>query len=303
MSTIAYKERAKPRLLDIYEALYKRMKLSNDDYQYYMSLKKGFEGECRFDDEYTDALDSHSLVLNDLLLKHNRSIFQIDSLVICSDRILLFEVKNYQGVHHWGPVTFTKTTGTTLENPTLQLQKTRARLEILLAALKIQMRIEAYIAYVNPEFTLLGAQRNEDYLLPSQLPHYFKTLQLKGKLEPEQSRLADMLKKLHNPDNFVDEMPEFCYEKLHKELVCSACGSAVHFKGGKSVLCPVCKKKSSARKIIKQNVEEFRLLFPNEKVTTSRIADWCGVANKDCVYRILKSNYRPIGKGQGRYYV
>jgi hypothetical protein len=172
---MAYKERTKPRLLCIYEALAKRMKLSPDDHYYLLNMDGGFGGELGLD-VHTDAFDSCCLVLNELQLRHNRSSIQIDTLVICPDKLLLYETKNYKGVHRWGPLTFLKLSGVTLENPSIQLRRTQARLEVLLTALKIQMPIEAYVVYINPEFTLMGAQENEDYLLPSQIPDYFQKL-------------------------------------------------------------------------------------------------------------------------------
>jgi hypothetical protein len=56
-------------------------------------------------------------------------------------------------------------------------------------------------------------------------------------------------------------------------------------------------------KTIAHNIEEFRLLFPDEKLTTPRMAEWCGMVNKDRVYRVLRKNYRAVGKGYGRNYV
>ena len=120
---MAYKERTKPRLLCIYEALAKRMKLSPDDHYYLLNMDGGFGGELGLD-VHTDTLDSHCLVLNDLQLKHNRSSIQIDTLIICPDQLLLYETKNHKGIHNWGPLTFTKSTGATLENPSIQLKRT-----------------------------------------------------------------------------------------------------------------------------------------------------------------------------------
>ena len=299
---MAYKERTKPRLLCIYEALAKRMKLSPDDHYYLLNMDGGFVGELGLD-VHTDTLDSHCLVLNDLQLRHNRSSFQIDTLVICPDKLLLYETKNHKGVHNWGPLTFTKPTGATLENPSIQLKRTQARLEMLLSALKIQMPIEAYVVYINPEFTLMGAQENADYLLPSQIPHYFQEIPVSGEIGPEQQRLADTLIRMHNPRYFAEELPSIDYGKLRKDLFCLACGSAVRLDSIKSVYCQVCQKRERTTKTIAHNIEEFRLLFPDEKVTTPRMAEWCGMKNKDRIYRVLCNSYQAVGKGHGRHYV
>lgn len=57
---IAYKERTKPLQLRIYEILRFHMNLDNNDYYYYLNLKKGFVGECKFD-KNTERLSSNFL--------------------------------------------------------------------------------------------------------------------------------------------------------------------------------------------------------------------------------------------------
>ncbi|WP_408009949.1 nuclease-related domain-containing protein [Pseudalkalibacillus sp. A8] len=57
-----------------------------------MNLEKGFQGEVRFDERIAPILNGR-LVLNDLLLEHHNTQFQIDSLVISLKTNYLFEVK------------------------------------------------------------------------------------------------------------------------------------------------------------------------------------------------------------------
>lgn len=115
-------------------------------------------------DVHTDSLDSRCLVLNDLQLRHNRISIQIDTLVICPDKLLVYETKNHKGDHLWGPLTFRKPSGATMENPSLQLNRTMARLGVLLAELKIEMPIEGFVVFINPEFNLLSNRKIEGIL-------------------------------------------------------------------------------------------------------------------------------------------
>lgn len=154
VSTIAYKERTKPKLLRIYDVLSNRMILSDDDHYYHLHLDKGFDGEHGLDG-VTEPLSSHCLVLNDLQLEFRKSPFQVDTLLICTDKIRLYEVKNYEGVHTWAEDKLIKATGVYLENPKIQLQRTKVKLELLLQSLSCQMQVEAYVVFINPEFTLL----------------------------------------------------------------------------------------------------------------------------------------------------
>lgn len=302
MKIIAYKERTKPKILRIYEVLSTRMKLDREDHLYYLNLQKGFEGECLFD-ELTEPLSANCLILNDLLLEHRHSSFQIDTLLVCADKLILFEVKNYEGVHNWGAEKFSKSTGTVMENPYLQLQKTKVKLEILLQSMSCQMRVEPYVVYVNPEFTLLEAQSNENCILPSQMNTYFRTMQMKVRPNADQQRLANALTKMHNPDYPINKMPEYRFEQLRKGLSCPNCSSLIESFIGHYMRCQTCGERINVKKAIKNNIDDFRILFPNQKVTTNRMSDWCGSGDKDRIYRVLVENYLPKGKNHGRYYV
>ena len=82
--------------LQILRSLNSRMDLSDKEKQHYFNLKKGYEGELMFD-ALTEKLQCDCLILNDLLLKLNQTIFQIDTIIIFPETIYLFEVKNFEG--------------------------------------------------------------------------------------------------------------------------------------------------------------------------------------------------------------
>lgn len=276
------------------------MHLSNDDYYYYLNLLKGFEGEMRFD-ELIEKLKEYCLILNDLQLEIRRSSFQIDALLIFSGKILLCEIKNYEGVHYWGKDKFTKLNGVAMENPALQLQKTRVRLELLLQELGCKMEVEAFVVYINPEFTLLGAPADERLLLLSQLSGYFGNLFMGAKPTAEQKKLADALVKLHKPD-YPSKMPEYCYDNLNKGIPCTACSALLETFNGHRQTCANCGKKVNVKNAIKTSISDFRLLFPNEPITSSRMADWCGIGRRDRIFRILREEFTAKGSGKTRYY-
>ena len=299
---IAYKERTKPKLLRIYEVLSTRMSLDWENQQYYLNHQKGFEGEGVLD-ESTETLPPGCLVLNDLLLEHRNSFFQIDALLVCADTLVLLEAKNYEGVHYWGAEKFTKSTGTVLENPYLQLQKSKVKLEILLQSLSCRMKVEAYVVYVNPEFILLQAQNNDNYILPSQIHSYLRTLKLNSQPNAEQKRIADVLVRLHKQDYPATKLPVYQYEHLRKGLSCFSCNALMTSFIGHYMHCPACGERMNVKRLIKNGIDDFRILFPEQKVTTNRLSDWCGSGDKDRIYRVLKENYQAKGNNHGRHYV
>lgn len=277
------------------------MNLSSDDYYYYLNLLKGFEGERRFD-EFTEKLKEFCLILNDLQLEIRRSSFQIDTLLISFDRIILFEIKNYEGVHYWGKDKFTKLNRVVMENPALQLQKTRVRLEMLLLELGCEMEVESFVVYINPEFTLLGAPADERLLLPSQISGHFGNLRVDAAPTAEQIKLAESFVKIHKPD-YPSKMPEYRYDQLTKGIPCTACGALLETFSGHRQSCAKCGKRVNVKNAIKTSISDFRLLFPNEPVTSARMTDWFGIGRRDRIFRVLREEYATKGSENMRYYV
>lgn len=278
------------------------MHLEREDYFYYLALKKGYEGELKFD-TYTAMLKCHCLILNALQLEVGRSSFQIDALLLSADKIFIYEVKNFEGVHYWGKEKFTKETGSGMENPTLQLVKAKVRLELLLQKLGCHLPVEARVIYINPEFTLLNAPDDEPFLLLSQLPAHLRAVQKTARLSPALAEWAADLARLHDPDYMGSEPPAYSFQKLRKGMACPDCLGLMTLYRGHNPLCRRCGKKRAFKVTLEKAVEDFSLLFPEEKITTNRIAEWCGIKNRDRVYRILKAKYQPVGQGQGRYYI
>src|SRR5699024_5059442 len=83
--------------LHILNRLNPRMTFSTHDQHHYENLLKGYKGERQFYHLLRDELSTTCIVLYDLLLEYNHTYFQIDCLIIYSDTIILFEVKNYEG--------------------------------------------------------------------------------------------------------------------------------------------------------------------------------------------------------------
>lgn len=278
------------------------MRLEKKHYNYYLNFDKGFVGECGIDGQ-TEQLGPNCLVLNDLQLEIRLAPFQIDTLLIGSNKIVLLEIKNFEGVHQWGERKLTKDSGLSLENPTLQVLKTQTRLEFLLESLGCQMRVEAYVVFINPEFTLFNAPNDAGYILPSQIPDFFRILQKQlTKPNAEQHKLANALVNLHDPE-YPCKMPEYSFDKLRKGIPCPKCGTLAEIFKGHYQTCANCGQRMNVKRGIKASIEEFRILFPEEKIITSRMLEWCGSGDKACVYRVLKEEYQAIGKNSGRYYV
>ncbi len=297
------KPRTISRELRALRSLNARMILPPKDRKHYFNLEKGFQGELLFD-EFTARLQNDLFVLNDLLLEVNNHIFQIDTLIITQSIIYPFEVKNYEGDYVFESRSFQSLNKKEIENPLDQLKRSKTLLRQLLQNLRIQLPIEGFVTFVNPAFTLYQAPLNEPIVFPTQINRLMNKLnETPSKLTPLHRKLADQLISLHLNDSPFTRLPSYSYDQLIKRIICSRCYSFMMPLGENKLICERCEYEEDAVSAILRSVEEIKLLFPNIKITTNIVSEWCQIfASKKKISRILKENYSLKGYGQWSYY-
>jgi hypothetical protein len=90
---------------------------------------------------------------------------------------------------------------------------------------------------------------------------------------------------------------------MKKGVPCPNCGTLKDTFRGQHQICDECGKKINMNEAIRTGISDFRLLFPDGKITTSRITDWCGVGDQNRISNILKSEFQVMGKNRGRYFI
>ena len=298
-----YKSRAESNELLILRALNTRMTLSNKDKQYYFNLQKGYEGEVMFD-SFIEKLQCECLILNDLLLKINNTTFQIDTLII-SDTIYLFEVKNYEGDYYYESDKLYKKPKSEMINPLHQLSRSESLLRQLLQSLGFNLPIEASVIFINSEFTLYQAPLNKPFIFPTQIKRYLRKLNdHPPKLKERHKILADQLIALHIENSPFTQLPSYEYDQLQKGITCLECHSFSIYVEGKYCVCMECGHKELVPAAVMRSVKEFKLLFPNQKITTNVIHDWCRVVeSKKRIKSILEKNFKIIDINRWSYFI
>ena len=298
-----YKQRAIPSELLILKNLDTRMRLDEKDKQYYANLKKGYEGEVMFD-RLIEKLTCECLILNDLLLKQNNTLFQIDTLLITQDSLYLYEVKNYEGDYYYDSDRLYKKNQKEIINPLIQLNRTESLFRQLLKHLGYPTSIFASVVFINPEFTLYQSPLNKPFIFPTQINRHLKELNtVPSKLTDDHKRLADKLLSLHVMDSPYRELPSFEYNELRKGVICGECLSFLNSVKGMQFSCSNCGHREEIATAVMRNVREFRLLFPDHKLTTNIIHEWCKeIVSKRRITRILQKNFKIKGVHQWTYY-
>ncbi len=296
--------RQKSLELRILEVLRPRMKLAGEDELRYLSLTKGYEGEIFFD----NVMDNYSkdwLVLKNLLFEMNHSLFQVDTLVIYHDLIHLFDVKNFEGDFFIEGDKWYSANKKEVTNPLHQLQRCERLFLRLLHESNCYLPIQSYLPFVNPEFYLYQARLNQPFIFLPQLKRFLSKLCSRPvKLQKSHFALAEKLLAL-NIENYRNmKLPIYTFEMLRKGIICERCHQFVELLNDKMVICRHCGKIEGIHPAVLRSVEEFRLLFPEEKVTTKAVFEWCnGTASERIIQKDLKESYRICGKSKGVYYV
>jgi hypothetical protein len=299
------KSRSESEELMVYTYLNTRLKLSDNEKFHYVNLQRGYEGEQLFDQMATCILEER-YIINDLLLKTNGSYFQIDTLMISQGVIHLIDIKNYQGDFYLEEdKLFAVSSGKEYKNPIIQLKRSTTLLRQLLQNLKLNYLVDASIIFINPEFTLYQAPMDQPIIFPTQINRFFKDLNnTTSKLYDGHRSLAQKLISLHQTKNPYTTYPEYCNEQLQKGTYCKTCKSFLVSIKNQSLVCENCGEKEKVEAAILRNVKEFVFLFPEKKITTQIIDEWCKLdIHKRTVCRTLKKHFKTFGTTRDTYFI
>jgi hypothetical protein len=283
-----------------------RMKLSFDDVNYLKYLEKGFEGEKKFDEILIRNLTGNWLLLNDLLFEHNRNFSQVDSLAISNGKIHHFEVKNNEGDHFIKGESWYHINKTEIKNPYQQLKRCETLLRGLLHNLRVNDVLESNLVFVNSDFFLYNAPMNLPIIYPPQINRYINNLNLKTtSLKDSDYRLAEKLLSLHIDKSPFTRKPFYHFEQLEKGIVCGRCQSlTTEIKALGRLICRNCGFEEDVMNGVLRNVEIFKFLFPERKITTEAIYEWCKViGSRKTIRRILTENLQHMGSTRSTYFV
>lgn len=295
--------RKESKELKFYKFLSKRVVLSEKELKYLENLEIGFQGESSFDC-WIDKLKSDVIVLKDLLLEHNNTYFQIDSLLITCTKTYIFEVKNYKGDFYIENDKWKTRSGIEIKNPLLQLKRTESLLRQVLQPLSNNQPIESYLVFMDHNFFLYNTTLDLPIIFNHQLNSFFNDLTLrKASLKSTHKQLASYITSKHLDGSPFFQLPEIDFESLTKGIICPNCSQVMALKSRSKLSCLECRFVEHVDSGVQRNVEEFRVLFPTLKVTTDFISRWCTVVPPRAIRRILLKNFKKVGASSDVYFI
>ncbi|MEW9110126.1 MAG: nuclease-related domain-containing protein [Cytobacillus gottheilii] len=294
-----------PKELRIHQHLNSRMELNEKEIQQYRNLEKGYEGEVVFS-ELLEPLGENGTLLFDLLLEQNQTLFQIDASLLLNNEVYLFEVKNYCGDFYMDGEILRTISGNEVKSPILQVKRSESLMRRLLSDMGgSAVKLHYYIVFVNPEFTLYQAPPSLKAIFPTQINRFIGKLKSQpAQISTKQEKLAEKLMERHIDNSPYRRLPEYDYGKLGKGVVCLGCGSLeTKTFNRKQLICEHCSTTETILEAILRSINEYILLFPSEKVSTTIIYDWCGgMFSKKLIWSILSKKFTKRGSGVSTFY-
>ncbi|MBT2639524.1 NERD domain-containing protein [Bacillus sp. ISL-39] len=298
------KARTEPMELITLRHLSRKTELSPQDKFQLWTMEKGFTGEMIFD-RMTENLAEERYIIDDLLLQVNNSYFQLDKVIIAQDGVYLIDVKYHEGDYYLdGDKLYSVRTSREYKNPVIQLTRSETLFRQLLQNLKMNQLVRASVIFNNPEFTLYQAPMDQPIILPTQVNRFLKELNCTpSKLDDSHKKLAQALLSLHQVKNPFATQPAYQYDQLEKGMYCRECGSLNTEVNDYDLVCGKCGKQERIEKAIVRHIEEIKVLFPEKKITTQIVYEWCNrKVSRRTFLRVLKKHYVLVGKTSDSYF-
>jgi hypothetical protein len=296
-----FRQRLEKLELIILRELKARMVFSESEELTFFTVTKGYEGELK-SDVWLKGLAEDWLILNDLLFEYRGSLFQIDTLIIAYEKMFLLDVKNFEGDHSIKEDKWYTSSGKPEKNPLHQLERCETLLKQLINELGYKIPVESYLIFINPEFHLYQTTNHPAIIFPSQLTRFLKKLNTKPvELNKRHHQLAQQLVDLNIEESPYTRILKYNYEQLKKGITCANCKTLFL---DNTLICKKCGFVEDVDAAVLRSVKEFTLLFPERKITTNEIYEWCGgIVSKKTIRRILIKNLKLMKHGRSTYYL
>src|SRR5699024_3135542 len=167
--------------------------------------------------------------------------------------------------------------------------------------------IESRVVFVHPEFALYQLNSQLPIVLPNQIRRFiYKINNTHSKLTPTHRKLADTIFSLQTSRTPSARIPNYELDGLKKGIPCLKCDGFLVPGGvhGKKLVCNHCDIAEGRESAVLRNIEEFKMLFPERKITTAAIWEWSGkIISKFKIRKILFQFLEPVGARTDKHFL
>lgn len=286
------KKRKQPLVLQILHALKHRMEFDPQLQTRFEAFHLGYQNERWVDEQFENG---NWLIINGLTFNRDGEYpCQADLLILCRDKILLYECKAYTQKAMYRGEKFENLNGYQYNNPQSQLGTIQQQLEMLLKKLRIPLPIESYILFTHPDFYLYNLPVTCDhFIFHSQLQSHVQDMIKNNRSPNEQTQIY--FNKLIQCDNDTSDnhpiIPDYNYDSLEKIVTCPHCDEIISEVPArrKYFTCPHCQHEIKISAIAQKAFNDYQVLF-DKKPTPIEFYDWCGgIFSKIRIYKMFEN--------------
>lgn len=295
------KQRTAPEQLIGLQALARRLPVSHEKYRFIQEelykQRAGYGGEQEYDRCIREVRTHYPhAILHDLSLRHDGIVFQLDSVFIASDRIVITEVKNVADriVVKANPLQFLKEaadgTRTVFRSPAAELERKIHFLTGWLRDREIDVPVTGLITFAHHNELVFEEEPAIPVVSNYEAPSYFRNLQMEEERLSERDirLLADELITCNRPySSFpLAERYGIAPADLQTGLLCGDCSSGtLLIREGRKWKCPQCGE--TGRAPYEQAIEEYFMLAGGV-LTNRAFCEFTGVTCRHTAKRALQ---------------
>jgi hypothetical protein len=314
------KERTKPLIMLILDALLRRLPSSHQKYQQILDecgrRQAGYLGEKSLDYYYRDLPHQKYMILHDLNLPDGDYNCQIDTLLLTPEFALIIEVKNMAGklIFDTENEQFTQINNDTEKgypDPIAQSERHKVYLEKLMASHRFPPVPVDYLVVISNSYASYVITGKNSHKVKTRVCksdaflnkiHFFEKLYTKPILHAKDLRkLSRLLVKMNKvPTSYILKKYGIIKGDLLTGVYCPNCNHYPLIRMKKKWYCTSCDTFSKDSHI--NALKDYFLLF-DSKITNQQFREFAQVKSHDTAKRLLHSvNLNYSGTKKGRAY-
>ncbi|MGM7721478.1 nuclease-related domain-containing protein [Metabacillus sp. Hm71] len=275
----------------------------------------GYKGETYLDYPLSFLSEKDTYILHDLRLKDSANYFQLDSLIITPNYMLILEVKHIVGTIYFDQVfhQLIRTLDgneTVLENPMIQISRQEMQLEKWLQNNRFpKVPILSLVVFSHPKALLRTSPKDQElghkiihrHLLPTKFLQFEKEYPEECLTKKEIKKMIKCIRDQDTPfDQPILEQYEIHYDELQKGILCPSCGHCPMVRDYGKWCCKKCNNQGKDLHI--EALRDYYFLFGPE-ITNKKARDFLQISSPYLASRLLHSmNMKNIGVTKDKIY-
>lgn len=314
--SLLYKHRTASKLLKGLVALENRLPHYHEKYKVIAeelhNTRAGFSGELEYDRYMKEVrTDYPHAILHDLSLHHEGVYFQIDSLFISPESIIISEIKNRADkiMITENPTQFLQVNDKGVKqlfrSPIVEVERKIQLLQKWLSWRNVNIPVKGMIVFAYNNQMQIEGEPTMPICTSYEAPILFRSIKLEKEIlgERDISRIAAALSRAHREYNPYPLITRYKIEPqaIKKGVFCSTCATpTIMTWKARRWECRQCGIRESNSHMA--TIEEWFMLMPH-RLTNQAFCDFTGITDRHTAKRLLaRPNLKHQGIGRGSRY-